>query len=111
MDELARVIIVGLAGWRVAALLSYEEGPWGIFERLRRRVGIVEIDLGASPVGLVPSDEPAPEPGFFGKLFACVWCLSPWVCLIFWGLWEVHWYVPGIVAAAAIVVVTEQRVR
>jgi hypothetical protein len=105
MDELARVIIVGLAGWRVAALLSYEEGPWGVFEQLRRRAGVVEIDLGAPP------DAPAPLPGFFGKLLSCVWCTSVWLSLIFWGLWEVHWYVPGIAAAAAIVVVTEQRLR
>lgn len=101
-EELARVIIVGLAGWRVAALLSYEEGPWGIFEWLRRRAGVAEIDLGASP------DAPAPAPGFLGKLLACVWCLSPWVAVIFWGLWEVHWYIPGVVAAAAIVVMAER---
>ncbi len=76
-----------------------------MFEWLRRRAGIAEIDRGAPP-GAV-----AREPGFLGKLLSCVWCLSVWLAAIFWGLWEVHWYIPGVVAAAAIVVVTEQRVR
>lgn len=104
-DELARVIIVGLAGWRLAALLSYEEGPWGLATRLRRWVGAdTEIDLSLPAADI-------PEPGFLGKLFSCVWCLSPYLGVIFWGLWEVHWYIPGIAAAAAIVVVTERWSR
>lgn len=104
-DELSRVIIVGLAGWRLAALLSYEEGPWGISARLRRWLGAdSEIDLS------VPAADIA-EPGFLGKLLSCVWCLSPYAAVIFWGLWEVHWYIPGVAAAAGIVVIAERWVN
>jgi len=90
-DELARVIIVGIAGWRIAALLSYEEGPWGITAGLRRWLGVDgEVDL---------------------SMLSCVWCLSPYAAVIFWGLWEVHWYIPGVAAAAGIVVMAERWVN
>ena len=103
-DELARVIIVGLATWRVASLLTTEEGPWGLFTRLRRWVRAeIDIDLSAPAADV-------PEPGFFGKLLSCVWCLSPYVAVIFWGLWEVHWYVPGIAAAAGLTIMAERWV-
>lgn len=100
-EELARVLIVGLAGWRLAALLTIEDGPWDLLARFRRLVGVPVLDLGGPPI-----DEP--EPGVLGKLFSCAWCLSPWVSLIFWGLWEVHWAIPGITAASAVVVITDR---
>lgn len=48
-------LILGvLAVWRFTHLLSYEDGPWDLLERLRQRVGSL------------------------GKLLDCFYCLSLW---------------------------------
>ena len=46
-----------LATWRVTHLVGYEDGPWDVIVRLRRRAG----------------------GGFFGKLMDCFYCSSLWV--------------------------------
>lgn len=55
--------ILGLATWRVSSLITSETGPFRVFERLRRRVGV---------------DEPGEVTGL-QDLLSCVWCLSIWV--------------------------------
>jgi len=50
-----------LAVWRVSHLLAAEDGPWNLFERMRRRAG----------------------DGFFGGLLNCLYCASVWVSLPF----------------------------
>jgi hypothetical protein len=48
-------LALGVLGvWRVAHLLNAEDGPWGVFVRLRRRAGS----------------------GFWGELLDCFYCLS-----------------------------------
>ena len=55
-------LIVGiLAVWRVTHLFSVEDGPAGIFFRLRRAVGT----------------------GFWGQLLDCFYCSSLWVAVPF----------------------------
>jgi hypothetical protein len=94
-DEFVRVLIVGLAGWRVASLLSKEDGPYGVFEKLRQIVGIRKM---------VQYTELA-------KLWGCVWCMSVWTTAAFFGLWYVSPVIPGIFAAMTIPIVVERWAR
>ena len=48
------LILLSLAVWRITALFVYDDGPWGIFVRLRDTIG--------------------------GPL-TCFWCASVWVSL------------------------------
>lgn len=91
--ELVRVVICGLAGWRLASLLVAEAGPWDVFERLRTRVGVPNFGEVAS--GLIPG------------MFSCVWCMSVWTVALCWLLWEVHWAIPGALAAMALAITAE----
>lgn len=50
-----------LATWRVAHLITAEDGPWNLVARLRRRAGA----------------------GFFGDLMDCFYCTSIWVAVPF----------------------------
>lgn len=48
-----------LATWRVAHLITAEDGPWNVVARLRQLAGA----------------------GFFGDLMDCFYCSSMWVAL------------------------------
>lgn len=97
-----RVLVVGLAAWRVAHLLVVEDGPWGVLRRVRVWVG-AEVDLASEAVERLPG---GPQ-GFIAQLLACVWCLTVWTALGFWGLWELHWGIPGVVAAMAVAMLAQ----
>ena len=56
-----RLVIAAFATWRLAFLVAREEGPWGVFGRVRRFVGL-----------RVP-----------GGLFTCVKCVSMWIAMPF----------------------------
>lgn len=89
------VLVSGLAAWRLAAMLSYEDGPFDVFARLRRAVGI--------------SDEPgAIIEGFLPLLFSCVWCIGWWCALLFVVLSLFAPFVTHVFAAAAVVVMVER---
>ena len=53
---------MALATWRLAYMLTYEMGPWGVFERLR---GLTTL----------------------GGLLVCVYCTSVWAALALWVVW------------------------
>ena len=50
-----------LAVWRVTSLVGSEDGPWGVFAKLRSSAG----------------------DGVVGKGLACFYCLSLWIALPF----------------------------
>lgn len=56
-----RLVAGILATWRVAHLITAEDGPWNLVARLRRRAGA----------------------GFFGDLMDCFYCTSIWVAVPF----------------------------
>lgn len=58
--------VIALAGWRLAYMLTNEDGPANVFGWLRRKVGPYD-DLGAQIM-----------PGSIDKLFNCVYCMSFW---------------------------------
>ena len=88
-----QVIIVGLAGWRLAHLLIGEDGPWSSFVRLRHLLGV---------------PEGGEVTGFFPTLLTCPWCLTVWTAALMWGLWYVHWAIPAAVAASAVAIGAER---
>lgn len=98
MDLLTEAALCGLAAWRLAAMLVYEEGPGNIFGRFRAHVGIPES-------GEI-------RDGFLPALLSCIWCTSVWtaalmVALVYVGLA----IVPEVLAAAAVALMAERIVR
>jgi len=76
--SIVELVLLGFATWRLTSLLYREEGPFGIFVKLREKLGIQHID-----------GKPCIYPDrFWCKLFSCVWCLSVWVSATF-----VVWYI------------------
>ncbi len=65
MDNLIKLIICSAAIWRLAHLLSKEDGPFDIIYTIRKAAGA----------------------GFFGSLLDCFYCTSVWVALPF-GIWQ-----------------------
>jgi len=84
------ILLLVLATWRLSSLLVFEDGPFEVFARLRRRVGIIQ-----DPVD--PDTRMAQ--GFFAELLSCVWCASFWVIIPMVALW---WALPEAVAVLAI---------
>jgi len=56
-----RFLIAALATWRLAFLVARERGPWGVFARVRQRVGR----------------------GVIGELLECVKCGGLWIAVPF----------------------------
>lgn len=56
-----RLIVAGLATWRLSSLLLYESGPLGVFMHLRSL---------------------AARTSFTTQLFSCMYCISIWVGLL-----------------------------
>lgn len=52
--------LLGLGSWRLASLLKDERGPYDVFGRLRRSLGV----------------ERPGELSELGELWTCIWCLS-----------------------------------
>jgi hypothetical protein len=102
VEPILKVALLGLAGWRMAALVSYERGPFDIFLRFRELLGI-EHDSGGEPTVW-------PE-GFLPRLVSCVWCLGFYTVLAAWGLWVLEPTLVYLLAAATLVVVTEKVAR
>ena len=70
MDNFYIFIVAIMATWRLSAMLSYESGPFNVFEWIRELIGIVHDDFGEKII--VPDR-------FLPELFDCVWCLSLWI--------------------------------
>lgn len=77
------LIVAALAVLRISYMLVAEEGPFLIFVRWRKRIG-------------VRYDEHSQQyaTNEFAKLFTCVYCLSLWVSLVFV---IAYWLVPDVV--------------
>jgi hypothetical protein len=61
------LLVIALAAWRVAVLVTMERGPFSVMLRLRERFGVVHDD--EDNVAMLPSSG-------IGKLLTCVWCFS-----------------------------------
>lgn len=92
-----QVVIVGLAGWRLASLLVHEDGPFGIFLRIRTAAGVPEgVDI---------------IEGFWALLLSCVMCTSVWTCTAMYLAWYVHPLIPALIATWAVALVVDRTAR
>lgn len=79
------LIVLALATWRAAYMVTSEEGPFGIFQRLR---GAVDPD----------------QRTWLGRGINCIYCVSFWAA---WALlplayvWWGQWLVVGLAASGA----------
>ena len=94
------VIIIGLAAWRITALLSYERGPFDVFLRFRELLGFEHNENG----------EPTSWPRrTLTRIISCSWCLGLWVTPAIWAVWEyIDPVIVMVVAAAAVLVAVEK---
>lgn len=91
--------MLGIAAWRLAYMLVYEDGPRDILRWLRRRVGV-------SDAPMVQVGEPEVRAPVLAEVFSCIWCMTFWTALLMGLVW---WIFPAIIvifaiAGAAIVV-------
>lgn len=94
-----QVAIIGLAAWRLTALLSYERGPLDVFLRLRTWLGFEHDDDG-KPEAWVSSP--------LRDGISCPWCLGLWMAAAAVGLWYIAPLAVIVLAAASVVVAVER---
>ncbi|MFO0875115.1 MAG: DUF1360 domain-containing protein [Phycisphaerales bacterium] len=80
------LVLAVLATWRVAHLVAFEDGPWDVIVRLRRRAGT----------------------GMLGRLMDCPYCIGVWAAAAFalplsgsFAGWLLAWW--GVAGGAAII--------
>lgn len=66
-DALAFLILC-LAAWRMTSLLVVEDGPYDMFSRIRKAVGVY-YDEYSTPQGK----------NVVSRALICIWCFSVWV--------------------------------
>ena len=94
-----QALLIGLAAWRLTALVSYERGPFDICLRLRERLGFEHSDDG----------EPTAWPdNMVVRMVACAWCLGLWMVLPVYGLWVLEPVIVMLLAAGAVLVAVER---
>lgn len=74
---MADAAIAVAALWRLTSLLVYERGPWEVFPRLRRAVGIVDT-YDAFTGEMLRREIGA---GQLAKALSCLWCMSMWLAV------------------------------
>ena len=75
---MAELITRGLAAWRLASMLVDEDGPGGVFARLRHRAGLQSVPVRAGDGWQTVTTAANP----LAELFACVWCMSVWTAAL-----------------------------
>lgn len=92
-----QAVLIGLAAWRLTALLSYERGPFDVFLRLRERLGFEHHDSG----------DPSMIPDAW-LVLGCPWCLGLYMAAVVYGLWQLSSGAVLVLAASAILVAAER---
>lgn len=72
-------LIMALATWRLTSLFVNEAGPFNMFKWLREKTGITHHDDGE--IANIPER-------FWAKLLSCVWCLSIWMAIIVYFIYQ-----------------------
>jgi hypothetical protein len=97
-----QMVLLGLAGFRLASLISTERGPFNVFIRFRERFGFTHDDEG----------KVLTHPGnTFARGLACMWCSSVWMTGLSWLAWQVHPVLVLLPAAASVAFIVEQVIR
>jgi hypothetical protein len=95
--------VLGLATWRIASLLVNEAGPFHIFTKIRKLVGIQHDSN--EKVLIVPDR-------FLAGVLSCVWCCSIYIgffWLIVWLILPVpaFWVACGFALSALAIVINK----
>lgn len=69
MDDWLKLVLVTLACYRLAQLIAFDEGPLGIFHKLRIATGAYNYDKQGQPQSTL------------GRLITCPYCLGMWIAL------------------------------
>lgn len=90
---LLELIAVGLAGYRIANLLVYEDGPVGIFEKIRNIFGV----------------KPGPVvDNFWTQVFTCMYCMTVWTTVAAWGVYQILPEAVIIIAAMSVALIADR---
>ena len=92
---LAEIIIIGLAGYRLASFLVQEEGPFNIFEHIRKLAGV--------KTGVIE--------GPLATLFICMFCMTVWMTLAAWVVYEIEPKAAMILAAMTIALTADKFIQ
>lgn len=84
--------IIGLASWRMAHLLIYEDGPFEIIEKFRNAIGL----------------GPGEVKGFLPLLFSCMLCLTAWTTIAAYLLYLLEPIATMLVAAMAVALLVDK---
>lgn len=76
------VLFYAMAVFSVSWLLRYTNGPFHVFLRLRKRVGVEYLEQVDGVTGESVLVEHIPDDKMLAELFGCFWCVSTWVSLI-----------------------------
>jgi hypothetical protein len=87
-----QAIIIGLAAWRLAHLLIFENGPFDVLEKVRQFVGI----------------KPGPIEGFLPQLFSCMMCMTVWMSLLCYLLYVLEPMTVIMIAAMAVALLADR---
>ena len=96
-----QAVLIGLAGWRLASLVTHEAGPLDVFLRFRRSLGIEHHE--GEPIAW-------PE-NVLAQALSCVWCLGVWTTAAMYGVWQLEPVLVMVAAGASILVLVEKWVR
>jgi hypothetical protein len=104
------LLVVALAAWRLASLLSREDGPAGILSTLREKAGLRRVVLpmpsGQNWATITVATTP------WAELLDCLWCLSVWTAGLAW-LFErfsLGRWLNRLLAASALAILVEKAV-
>jgi len=73
------LLILSAAVWRISFLLVEEDGPFDVFDRLRKLAGI-RYDINGERIYI--SDAPLWRLSL-AEVFNCIYCMSVWVGILF----------------------------
>lgn len=79
---LLNLLILALAAWRLAYMLVQESGPGHVLATLRKRLGVIEVEV-QTPTGMHKERNAT---NWVGTLFTCVNCMSVWTAALCYGL-------------------------
>jgi len=75
------IVVVGLTSFTLTFFLRYMNGPWDIFEHIRRWIKLSVPVISASGQIVTWKEDDEPDT-LLPKIFVCFWCLTTWVTLI-----------------------------
>jgi len=68
-QSVVSMLVLVLACWRLTSLMVKEDGPFGMFAKLRHLIGVRQVEGSTTPYGT----------NVFAEGLSCVWCCSVWV--------------------------------